>query len=115
LKQLDTTPDVKYRRVWTMANFRGRAFYSTLPSGKIWSMSAGSCATQDTELSPGWHHITAKCQSDRLELSVDGKVVATSTSPPVTLPILKSPLTLKIGDGRNGTFLGRIRHLTIAE
>ena len=30
--QLDTTPDVRYRRVWSMAVYRGKLFGGTLPS-----------------------------------------------------------------------------------
>lgn len=114
LKQLDETPDVKYRRVWTMANFQGRAFFSTLPSGKIWSMSAGSCVTDDHELSPGWHHIVAEASAKGLRLTVDGKLRAESTGP-VPAALVKSPTVLKIGDGPNGPFLGRLRDLKLEQ
>ena len=39
--QLDTTPDVKYRRAWTMAVYQGRLFCGTLPSGNVLSLEAG--------------------------------------------------------------------------
>ena len=32
--QLDTTPNVKYRRVWSMAVCQGKLFAGTLPSGQ---------------------------------------------------------------------------------
>src|SRR5690606_33104255 len=35
LTRLDHTPDVTYRRAWTMAEHNGKVYCSTLPSGKI--------------------------------------------------------------------------------
>jgi len=77
--QLDKTPDVKYRRAWTMAQYKGKLFCSTLPSGHVHSLEAGPCITHDRELASGWHHITAVKQGGTLRLHVDGKVVAEST------------------------------------
>ena len=77
--QLDKTPDVKYRRAWTMAQYKGKLFCSTLPTGHIHSLEAGPCITHDRELSPGWHHVVAVKQGGTLRLHVDGKVVAEST------------------------------------
>ena len=50
--QLDTTPDVKYRRVWSMAVFEGKLFGGTLPSGRVYALQAGANATYDHALAP---------------------------------------------------------------
>lgn len=113
LKQIDETPDVTYRRVWSMANYRGRAFYTTLPTGNIWSMSTGACATWDRELSPGWHDLKVERTAEKVMLSVDGKEVASRSTGELSLPKLESPMVLQIGDGPNGTFNGRIRNVRV--
>lgn len=77
--QLDRTPGVKYRRAWSMAEFQGRLFVGTLPSGGVFSAEAGKCVSYDREFPPGWHHVAAVRRKDRLELFLDGKLVARST------------------------------------
>ena len=81
LARLDHTPEVKYRRAWTMAEQAGRVFCSTLPSGKVWSWSAGHQVTWDHSFPTGWHHIAAIRTSDRLRLFIDGKPVAEAKDP----------------------------------
>ena len=76
--RLDNTPDVKYRRAWTMAQYQGRLFCSTMPSGRIHSLVAGPCVTHDRELPPGWHHVAAVKHGAVLKLYLDGKLVAES-------------------------------------
>jgi hypothetical protein len=76
--QLDRTPGVKYRRAWTMAQYKGRLFCSTLPSGRVHSVEAGPCVTHDRELPPGWRHVAAVKQGGTLRLYVDGKLAAES-------------------------------------
>jgi hypothetical protein len=106
LKQLDTTPDVKYRRVWTMAQFQGKLFATTLPSAHVWSMQTGACVTSDREFPSGWHHVAAQRTSDRLRLFVDGELVVESR------PTSASPLDLsnqqpwRIGAGSGDSFHG---------
>ncbi len=78
--QVDHTPDVKYRRAWSMAVYQGRLFVGTLPSGHVHSIQAGANATWDHEFPPGWHHVRAVRLVDRLELHVDGQLVAQSPS-----------------------------------
>src|SRR5262249_54951995 len=55
--RLDLTPDVKYRRAWTMAACQGRLFCGTLPSGRVLSIEAGRNVTYDQELAGGWRHL----------------------------------------------------------
>lgn len=52
-QQLDHTPDVQYRRAWTMAEHGGELFCSTLPSGKIYAYSQGTQVTLGAHV-PKW-------------------------------------------------------------
>ncbi|OJW20668.1 MAG: hypothetical protein BGO49_03575 [Planctomycetales bacterium 71-10] len=107
LKQLDETPDVRYRRVWAMATHQGRLFATTLPSGKVWSMSAGGLATYDRELAPGWHDVAARRTAGKLHLFVDGRAVAEADG--AGLDLETAGLELKLGDGPRGRFVGAIK------
>jgi len=78
IQRLDTTPDVEYRRVWTMAQHDGRLFATTIPSGRVWSMRTGACVTWDRPFPPGWHHVAAQRAGGALRLLVDGELVAES-------------------------------------
>jgi len=111
LKQIDETPDVRYRRVWTMATFQGRLFTTTLPSGHVWSMSAGCLVTDDQELTEGWHDVIAQRTSGKLRLFVDGRLAAESDG--ADLNLATSGLELKIGDGPRGRFTGSIKNAWI--
>ncbi len=53
IARLDFTPDVRYRRVWTMAVYRGRLFAGTLPSGHVHSVEIGRNVTYDSALPAG--------------------------------------------------------------
>jgi hypothetical protein len=113
LKQLDNTPDVKYRRVWTNATYQGRLFHSTLPSGKIWSMRAGACVTHDRELPVGWQHVAAQRAGDRLWLYVNGREVAASEPFAAKQFDLAAARVLTIGHGAAGFFNGRLRDVRL--
>lgn len=76
--QLDTTPDVTYRRVWTMAVHGGWLYAGTLPSGRVYRMMAGSALSHDAVLPAGWHHIAAVRDHGALHLYLDGERVARS-------------------------------------
>ncbi len=76
---LDTTPDVRYRRAWSMAVFDGRLFCGTLPSGHVLSMEVGKNVTYDTALKAGWRHVAAARDGRYLKLYIDGRLVARST------------------------------------
>ncbi len=77
--RVDHTPDVKYRRAWSMAVYQGRLFVGALPSGRVLSIEAGRNATHDRELSAGWHHVAAVRETNRLVLYVDGQQVSESS------------------------------------
>lgn len=112
IARLDMTPDVTYRRVWSMAVYKGQMFAGTLPAGRVHSVSIGHVATHDTTLSAGWHHIAAVRQSGELKLYVDGKLSGTSTPFPADLDISNSsPVT--IGFGPRDYFKGGMSDLRI--
>jgi hypothetical protein len=106
--RLDQTPDVKYRRAWSMAVFRGRLFCGTLPSGHVHSIEAGKNATADRELASGWHHVAAVRRGDRLELFVDGKLVGRSAEFKPQDYDLTIAQPLRIGFGAHDYFRGRL-------
>jgi hypothetical protein len=106
--RLDDTPDVKYRRAWSMAVYRGRLFCGTLPSGHVHSIEAGKNVTLDRELAPGWRHIAAVRHGDRLELFVDGKLAAKSAAFDSQQYDLSSSQPLRIGFGANDYFRGKL-------
>jgi hypothetical protein len=111
--QLDTTPDVTYRRVWSMAVYQGKLFGGTLPSGHVYSLEAGKNVTYDHELRPGWRHLAAVRQGDRLKLYVDGAPVATSTPFNPADYDLSNGRPLRIGFGPHDHFNGRLRDLRL--
>lgn len=112
-QRLDHTPDVKYRRAWTMAEHAGEVFCATLPSGKIWAARHGRQVSWDHSLPSGWHHIAAVKTKDRLTLHVDGKQVAESTGFDASTWNLDSDVPLRLGTGMNGPCNGQLRDLQI--
>lgn len=122
LKQLDTTPAVKYRRVWTMAQYQGKLFMTTLPSGHAWSLRAGASVTWDREFPAGWHHVAAQRQGDSLRLFVDGRAVVDSSATGAGKLAIDSDQPWLIGAGTGDFFNGGLadvrvyrRALTAAE
>ena len=113
LARLDHTPDVKYRRVWTMAEHDGQLFASALPSGKIFAFSAGQQAMWGQPLSPGWHHVAAVKSANRLTLFVDGERVA--QTPPCDAASYQVDTTqpLRLGTGTNGPLNGTLADVRI--
>jgi len=111
--RLDHTPDVKYRRAWSMAVYKGRLFSGTLPSGHVWSIEAGRCVTYDHELKPGWRHVAGVRAGDRLKLYVDGRLVGvSSTFNPADFD-LSNDVPLKIGFGAHDYFNGCLSDLRL--
>ncbi|MCU0880595.1 MAG: LamG domain-containing protein, partial [Pirellulaceae bacterium] len=102
LARLDLTPDVKYRRVWTMAEHDGQLFASTLPSGKIFAFSAGRQSMWGHALSPGWHHVAAVKSANRLSLFVDGEFVAQTPPFDAANYDVDAQQPLRLGAGPSG-------------
>jgi hypothetical protein len=113
LEQLDRTPDVRYRRAWTMAEHAGELFCSTLPSGHVFAYSAGRQTAWEHSLSSAWHHITAVKSADRLTLFLDGEPVAESEPFDAAAYDLDSAAPLRIGTGVNGPFNGHLSDLRV--
>jgi hypothetical protein len=113
--RVDHTPDVKYRRAWSMAVYQGRLFVGTLPSGRVQSTEAGRNATYDREFPAGWHHVAAVRQRDRLRLYVDGKAVAESARIEPGEFDLSNFQPLKIGFGAQDYFRGDIANVRLYE
>lgn len=113
LARLDHTPDVKYRRAWTMAEHEGQVFCATLPSGKVFAFAAGQQVQWGHSLSSAWHHIVATRSSSRLTLHVDGKQVEQSPEFDTSHYLLDTDAPLTLGGGINGNFNGKIRDLRI--
>lgn len=113
MAQLDSTPGVRYRRVWTMAEHQGQLFASTLPSGKVFSFAAGKQIAQERTLSPGWHHIAAIKESDQLKLFVDGQLVAQSARFEANGFQMAKDVPLRIGHGIHGPLNGTMADVRI--
>jgi outer membrane protein assembly factor BamB len=122
IARLDLTPDVRYRRVWSMAVFQGRLFAGTLPSGRVHSIEIGKNVTYDTALKAGWSHIVAVKGRERLKLYVNGELVATSSAYRPRDFQFSTQQPLKIGFGPHDYFNGSMcdlrlyrRALTVSE
>lgn len=111
--RVDFTPDVRYRRAWTMAVYRGRMFVGTLPSGHVMSIEAGKSVMLDRELPAGWVHIAAVKATDRLKLYVDGKLAATSSIFEPNDYDISNDVPLTIGFGPHDYFHGRLRDVRL--
>ena len=110
--QLDHTPDVKYRRAWSMAVFDGQLFCGTLPSGHILSLETGKAVTQDRALSSGWHHIAAVRGKRFLQLYVDGHLISQRACNAGEFS-LSLNTSLMIGFGQHDYFNGRMKDVQL--
>lgn len=111
--RIDFTPDVVYRRAWSMTVFNGRLFCGTLPSGHVRSFEAGKSVTFDKELPSGWRHLVAVRERDRLKLYLDGELVSQSNEFQAADYDVTSAAPLRVGFGANDHFLGTMRDLRI--
>jgi hypothetical protein len=112
-QRLDHTPDVKYRRAWTMAEHAGEVFCATLPSGRVWAARHGRQVSWDHSLPSGWHHIAAVKTASRLTLHVNSKQVSESSGFDAAEWNLDSAAPLRLGTGMNGPFNGQLANLQI--
>jgi hypothetical protein len=106
--RVDQTPDVKYRRAWSMAIYNGRLFVGALPSGRVLSIEAGRNVTLDRAFPTGWHHVAAVRDQKRLRLFVDGKLVAESEVIAKGDFDLTNRQPLRIGAGAQDFFNGEL-------
>ncbi len=113
LARLDQTPEVKYRRAWTMAEHEGRVYVSALPSGHIHSFGAGTQLQWGHSLPAGWHHVAAVRTHEALALYLNGKEVARTAGKELSGYDLTSDAPLRLGDGVNEPFAGEIADLRV--
>jgi hypothetical protein len=111
--RLDWTPDVRYRRAWSMAVYQGQLFCGTLPSGRVFALRAGLSVTHDHELPPGWRHLAAVREAGRLRLYVDGQLVAASRRPGPSALDVSNDRPLTIGSGPHAPLRGRLADLRV--
>ena len=111
--RLDTTPDVKYRRAWSMAVFDGKLYCGVLPSGEVLSLEVGRSVTQDRALPSGWQHLTAVRQETQLQLFINGKLVSTSSVFDKSRFKKPSGAPLRIGFGQHDYFNGQMKDVRI--
>ncbi len=110
---LDRTPDVRYRRVASMAVFRGELFAGTLPSGRVHSMTVGLVASDDRALGTGWRHVAAIRRGPAAELFIDGELVGRRAGDGVRSLGLDRPETLTLGGGPRGGFEGELANVRL--
>jgi hypothetical protein len=111
--RVDHTPDVKYRRAWSMAVYKGRLFVGTLPSGRVLSIEAGRNATFDHAFPSGWHHVAAIRDVNQLRLFIDGQQVSSSAVFNGQEFDLSGEQPLRIGFGAQDHFQGRMADLRV--
>ncbi len=96
-----------------MAIFQGKLFCGVLPSGHVHAFQTGACVTHDRALPPGWRHVAAVRDGDRLKLYVDGKEVSTSSEFDPAQFDLSGEQPLRIGLGAHDFFNGSMRDFRI--
>ena len=111
--RVDMTPDVRFRRAWSMAVFQGRLFVGALPSGRVLSIEVGRNVTYDKPMPAGWHHVAAVRDTHRLRLYVDGKQISESAPLEEGQYNLSGSSELKIGFGAQDFFKGRLADVRI--
>ena len=111
--RVDHTPDVRYRRAWTMALFNGRLYVGTLPSAHVWSLEAGRSVMLHRPLPSGWVHLAAVKQGGRMKIYLNGHVAAESGAFEPANVDLSNPHPLTIGFGPNDYFNGYLRDVRL--
>lgn len=94
-----------------MAVHSGKLYCGTLPSGRVYSLRSGQCASMDSELPPGWHHLVAVRAEGELRLYLDGALVG--QSPDRAQYKLDNDQPLLIGFGSHDYFRGTMRDVRL--
>jgi hypothetical protein len=81
--------------------------------GKVFSMEAGTVASYDDDLGPGWKHIAAIRSGGLLKLYINGKLVATSSSFDPDQYDLSTDQPLRIGFGETEYFAGKMAEVRL--
>jgi hypothetical protein len=108
LGRVDWTPDVMYRRAASMAIHRGMLMVGTLPSGRVHALRLGTAVSTGRSVASGRHEIMAVRRGPRLELHIDGGLVASEAHPEgLTLDLGVLP-PMSIGSGPRASFRGEV-------
>jgi hypothetical protein len=111
---VDATPDVKYRRAWTMAVHAGELFVGTLPSGRVWSTSVGQSVSWDEPFpQKSWHCLVVRRQGSEWSLYVDGKRIGRAVTRPGRQVSLGQVTQFSLGQGDHYPFQGKMRDLRV--
>jgi hypothetical protein len=108
---VDSTPNVKYRRAWSMAVHDGGLFVGALPTGHVHQMYTGAVACDSRQLTTGWHHVSAVRDGVTARLYVDGELRGQSSS--ASLLDLSNGVPLTLGFGAHDYFRGKMRDLRL--
>jgi hypothetical protein len=81
--------------------------------GKVYATQAGRCVSYDRDLGAGWKHLAAVRRGDRLELYVDGRREATSSTFNPADYDVGNDCPLRIGFGEVDYFSGQIREVRL--
>jgi hypothetical protein len=113
LRALDTTPDVMYRRAHAMCVFQGELFCGTLPAGTVHSMTSGRAVTFDRALTAGWHHIVGVKAAEKLDLYVDGILVASTSGEGLSAFGSEGLGPLRLGGGPQANLDGELAEVRL--
>ena len=115
---------------WTRASsltmYQGKLFVSTATCyrtmidppqndgmrGNVYAFETGCCVSADRDLGSGWKHVAAVRRGTKLQLFVDGLLVASATSDGPSLT-MSTDAPLRIGFGPQGHFDGKIREVKL--
>lgn len=117
---------IDWSRATSLAVFRGKLFVSTgtcyrtmidppRPEeirGRVYAFSTGVNVTHDSDIGPGWKHIVATRDGNRLKLYVDGRQTDSAVIADQSLD-LSNDVPLLIGSGPQDFFRGRIRDVRL--
>jgi hypothetical protein len=81
--------------------------------GKVFSMEAGRCASYGGDTGPGWRHLSACRRGSRLEIRLDGQLVASSSVFNPGDYHLSTDQPLRIGFGQTDYFQGQMRDVRL--
>jgi hypothetical protein len=116
---------VSWNRVPCMTVYQGKLFVGTstchgraeaepsTDAGKVFSWEAGKSVSFDDDIGTGWRHLVAVRQANRLQLYIDGRLVASSSDFEGARFNLSNPKPLLIGFGERNYFRGQLSELRV--
>lgn len=113
IEQLDKTPEVPYRRAWSMVVHQGKLYCGTLPSGHVYSIEVGQTLTADLPEKAGWQHIAVVRKGTELRLYLKGHLAAKKTFAESQPLNLTNALPWIVGGGNHSPLRGGLRDLRI--